>query len=62
MRRLPGDRLHWQADRWTDVYASSPGPHSAETAQAIALVPGTHQLWSADSGPDGETLNLYTPR
>lgn len=59
---LGAQYLHWQADRWTDVYASPPGPHSAETAQAIALVPGTQQLWSADSGPDGETLNLYTPR
>jgi hypothetical protein len=54
--------LHWQAGRWTDVYATPPGPLSDEFAVAIAPVPGTQQVWSADDGPDGMTLNLYTPR
>lgn len=54
--------LHWRAGRWTDVYANPPGPLSAEFAVAIAPVPGTEQVWSADDGPDGMTLNLYTPR
>lgn len=59
--RLGAQYLHWRAGRWTDVYARTPG-HGAESAVVIASVPGTQQVWSADRGVNGVTLNLYTPR
>jgi hypothetical protein len=59
---LRAQYLHWRAGRWTDVYATPPGPLRGESAVAIAPVPGTQQVWSADDGPGGMTLNLYTPR
>lgn len=58
---LGAQYLHWRAGRWTDVYARAPG-HGAESAEVIASVPGTQQVWSADRGVNGVTLNLYTPR
>lgn len=53
--------LHWHSGRWTDVYAKPLGPTLIETAGAIALIPRTQQVWSADFGSDSPTLNLYTP-
>jgi hypothetical protein len=57
---LGAEYLHWRAGRWTDVYARA-RPQTAEIAMAIAPVPGTQQVWSAESGLDSVTLNLYTP-
>ena len=58
----PGPKyLHWHAGRWTVVSAKPLAPLSGEEdAVAIAQIPGTQQVWSADAGAN-PVLRLYTP-
>ena len=58
----PGPKyLHWHAGQWTVVSAKPLAPLSGEEdAVAVAQIPGTQQVWSADAGAN-PVLRLYTP-
>ena len=53
--------LHWRSGRWTDVYAKPLGAALSEFAVAIALVPGTQQVWSAEPSTCTHRPDTQTP-